>query len=1497
MKIPRVSSLGAVFGAVAVFIVIGCIFDNQQASRRGSEVENELGVYGRLVDESGAPLTGATVKVYPEPGSSAASDTDSVLTDDKGEYAFHTLDTGSYDMLGDYQKGTLVILRKGIEVIDTGKNQDLGIDTLRPPGRIHGRLLLGGKGKGAVFCYIPGTSYLAVSDDSGRFTISGVPQGKYAVGYVAAGFLLTQDTGVKVFSAKTTELPDKHLQYDPAFPPPAPSGLSAVYDTLGERVRLAWDVVPVSDLAGFVIYRDDPSFPEPVPLRKGFTSDTSFIDSAFGSIPSDSSLQVIYLLKARDKGSNVSENFSPPAKVKAVPKALVTTKVVLSADTVASPGDTMVLSAAFANPTRGLKSIVWMPAGTVDTLRSGTLSGKSGADTLRAVLADTGMYRYRAIVTDDGGHAEEANLAIKVIVDPPTVQAGRDTLLTIKDSLSLRATGADRFGRIVSWSWKIGDGAALPSVDGALAIRLPDVPGKVSCIVTATDDDGNRASDTLWVTVVRDAPSAFAGRDTVLTIKDSLALHGTGTDQYGRIVAWSWAIGDSAATPSADGSLAIRLPDLPGKVPCVLFATDDDGNPVSDTLWVTVLRDAPSAFAGRDTVLTIKDSLALRGTGTDPSGHITAWAWAIGDSGAAITSSDGSLTIRLPDMPGKVPCVLTATDDDGNPASDTLWVTVLRDAPSAFAGLDTVLTIKDSLALHGTGTDHYGRIIAWAWAIGDSAAIPSADGSLAIRLPDLPGKVPCVLTATDDDGNPASDTLWVTVLRDVPTANAGLDTMVSPMDSVRFHGSAKDSLGVIVGYAWDLGLTGAFQPSPDGSRIFRLALGDTGVFRCALRATDDDGNFAFDTVAITIHRDAPWAGAGLDTVVSPGDSVHLRGSARDTMGTIAAREWDIGLTGSFQASADGSRGIAVAPSDTGVILCAFRATDDDGIATLDTVAVVIDRDIPIPFAGKDTTVSLGDVVRVRGSATDHFGRIVKWEWDLGGTGIFRASGPDTSFVVPRTAGLDIPCVLRVTDDDGFSALDTLIASVVKDAPIADAGRDTAVSIYDAAYLRGTARQDFGSIVKWEWKCGSDPFSAGKSTVVHMAGYLTQTMSCVLRVTDDDGNIALDTMKLSVVLDPPTAKIDPLRSTVLKAGDTLYVNGKSSHDSLGSLVYYGWTIGGGSEQANPGEGILRIPYTEKKHVPLVLRVVDEDGNSAYDTAYIDIESAPDPAWTLLADSANLPSNSMLATESFHGKLYDFESLGSGNDNLVVWSSSDGINWDSVMVSGERLPTQSMRTVVFKDRLWAFGTAQSALSGDWHYVLSVWSSADGEHWDLENGDLPFGQGAPLRPIVVGDKLYQLGGSQDWSTTSAIWSTTDGKTWDLVSNGNGLDIDHAYACGDKAYFITDNDGAEKLYSSENLQDWVEEGRIFSNSYNWFDTKAFPRGQGVVMYGPTSDVLPVTWSAPNCTDWGPAGHLPENRNYGMGEVVELGGKTYFMLLVTAPDYSSRRTKVWRSP
>lgn len=84
---------------------------------------------------------------------------------------------------------------------------------------------------------------------------------------------------------------------------------------------------------------------------------------------------------------------------------------------------------------------------------------------------------------------------------------------------------------------------------------------------------------------------------------------------------------------------------------------------------------------------------------------------------------------------------------------------------------------------------------------------------------------------------------------------------------------------------------------------------------------------------------------------------------------------------------------------------------------------------PRADAGPDLEAYRGAPIRLQGSASDSLGEIVKYEWDLGGDGIFTAtSGAAADAAAPFRPGI-YRYVLRVTDDDGQMGLDTAMLKV------------------------------------------------------------------------------------------------------------------------------------------------------------------------------------------------------------------------------------------------------------------------------------------------------------------------------------------------------------------------------------------------------------------------------------------------------------------------------------
>ena len=466
---------------------------------------------------------------------------------------------------------------------------------------------------------------------------------------------------------------------------------------------------------------------------------------------------------------------------------------------------------------------------------------------------------------------------------------------------------------------------------------------------------------------------------------------------------------------------------------------------------------------------------------------------------------------------------------------------------------DTIVSINDSIMVTATGTDN-GKVVKYVWAKNGTTYSDLTDsGSLKVAWPDSGRKVVLVKVMDNDGIVSLPDSCVVTVLLDPPVPDAGKDTMVSINDTVRLHGSATDRFGYITSWAWDIGNTGTFITKSRGDTTIVAPASENLNYLCILRVTDDDGNVAKDTVKIIVLQDAPVPNAGQDTTVSINDTVRLHGRATDRFGYITSWAWDIGNTGTFVTKSKGDTTIVAPASENLNYLCVLRVTDDDGNVAKDTVKIIVLQDPPVPNAGQDTTVSINDTVRLHGRATDRFGYITSWAWDIGNTGTFvTKSRGDTIIVAPSSENLNYLCVLRVTDDDGNVAKDTVKIIVRQDVPVANAGNDTVACINDTMLLQGSATQQFGSIVKWEWKIGSGSWTTtgGPDTMVTMPG-TEQTVICSLAVTDDDGNRAVAEMKIVVFKNKViSVAAGGYHSLILKSDSTLWTCGWNYYGQLG-----------------------------------------------------------------------------------------------------------------------------------------------------------------------------------------------------------------------------------------------------------------------------------------------------------------------------------------------------------
>lgn len=744
-----------------------------------SDTRPAKGVFGSLVDRNGVPLRGAVVKAVPgtignlgKASAAMASEADSTVTDSTGRYVLEGLSQGLYNLLGDYGQGQLVVLIQGVMVAGEGSRVEVRTDTLRPPGRISGRVNIPGADQGGVLCYVPGTSFLALSDDSGGYTLSGLPQGTYAVSFRKDGLKTVRKEGVEVKAGGEVRLEAQSLPADPAYPPPAPAGLDAVYDTLSGRVTLRWRKVDVSDIDGFWIYRNQAGDAEPIRITSRLVRDTVWSEQLYGPVFTDPGRDFVYRLKSQDTEANMSGVYSRPVTVRAAAPSSVRTTFAWTLDGArgdsASIGDSVLARVEYRNPSRRIARFSLYVDARIVPVRQRNDATMPGSESVPLFRASAGKTWVFAEAVDEAGTVWWDSVSVRYVADPPRVDAGRDTAVAIHSQARFQGRAAQAFGGIVLYKWDFeGDGTWDDSSATGEAAHTYHQVGIFHARLLARDDDGNESVGARRVSVSNQPPAVTAlSADTMVSILDTVRFFGDGFDAEGTAATFAWDFeGDGTFDTSFTAKAAHRHVYATAGVYNALFRISDaDGGATLRIRKVTVILDAPVADAGMDTAVSIKDSVRLRARGSDGFGSIVAWDWDVGGTGLFRPASGRDTIVTAPSGPsaGWI-AVLRATDDDGNQDLDTVSIAVLLDAPAVNAGKDTTVPVGQDVTLQGTASQRYGTFVMYYWdwhgdGIWDDSSGTRLSTSLTVALG---GTRKAVFGARDDDGNLASDTIVV----------------------------------------------------------------------------------------------------------------------------------------------------------------------------------------------------------------------------------------------------------------------------------------------------------------------------------------------------------------------------------------------------------------------------------------------------------------------------------------------------------------------------------------------------------------------------------------------------------------------------------------------------------------------------------------------------------------------------------------------------------------
>lgn len=288
-----------------------------------------------------------------------------------------------------------------------------------------------------------------------------------------------------------------------------------------------------------------------------------------------------------------------------------------------------------------------------------------------------------------------------------------------------------------------------------------------------------------------------------------------------------------------------------------------------------------------------------------------------------------------------------------------------------------------------------------------------------------------------------SDVALVQVRRDTPRLRVESAKGAPVGGEIVFNVIALQEFGTLVAFRWDLTGDGAWDDSStagwSGDSVNLPAVkqryNQEGTFTARFEATDSEGNTGEARVSVDIGNQAPEITfLRRDTVISIKDSIRMEAAARDVEGKVVWVGWDYEGDGRFDDTLTGDQAELRAVLghrylEAGTYLAVFRAVDDNGKAAQDTARIKVELDAPIADAGPDLTVTAGSTFDFSAKGVDGLGAIAKRDIKVGSGSFISLSRQDTVLTAPSEPGV-FPIVVRVTDDDGLSDLDTALVTVV-----------------------------------------------------------------------------------------------------------------------------------------------------------------------------------------------------------------------------------------------------------------------------------------------------------------------------------------------------------------------------------------------------------------------------------------------------------------------------------
>ena len=365
----------------------------------------------------------------------------------------------------------------------------------------------------------------------------------------------------------------------------------------------------------------------------------------------------------------------------------------------------------------------------------------------------------------------------------PTANAGSDRSIMIGSAVTLKASGLDMDGSIVTYNWS-ENGNSLS--DSQNLTYKPTTLGAHTLTLTLTDNDGLEASDRVLITVVEKPNTAPTAKEASYTLEEDTSKSITleGSDPDSDALTYKIVVNPTYGTLSGEAPNLTYIPnDNYNGSDRFIFVTNDgkaDSKRTEIKLTIQKVNDRP-VINPTETIQINEDSTKkFTLSATDTDGDTLTYTITTPPIHGTLTHKEAEFTYT-PKANYNGSDIFGVKSNDGSSDSDEVIIMIeviaVNDAPTVNAGADTSTTVGTPVALTATANDVDGEIKSYRWFEGDKVLSTT---QTATYTPTTVGAHTLSVTVTDDKGARTTDRVLITATakpNTAPTAIAQNITM------------------------------------------------------------------------------------------------------------------------------------------------------------------------------------------------------------------------------------------------------------------------------------------------------------------------------------------------------------------------------------------------------------------------------------------------------------------------------------------------------------------------------------------------------------------------------------------------------------------------------------------------------------------------------------------------------------------------------------------------